>query len=123
MRRRTGHRVCDIKIQLIVVIPIKTVIVTVIIPTLRIAFWVHDTAIIVRNPEDSIGPNSIRVKMDEFVSYVIVVVVVVVVAVVVVVVVVIIIVLEVVTVRTQLLEEHRAGSGFVVSVLSYLKPD
>ena len=122
MRRRTGHRVCDIKIQLIVVIPIKTVIVTVIIPTLRIAFWVHDTAIIVRNPEDSIGPNSIRVKMDEFVSYVIVVVVVVV-AVVVVVVVVIIIVLEVVTVRTQLLEEHRAGSGFVVSVLSYLKPD
>ena len=122
MRRRTGHRVCGIKIQLIVVIPIKTVIVTVIIPTLRIAFWVHDTAIIVRNPEDSIGPNSIRVKMDEFVSYVIVVVVVVV-AVVVVVVVVIIIVLEVVTVRTQLLEEHRAGSGFVVSVLSYLKPD
>ena len=121
MRRRTGHRVCDIKIQLIVVIPIKTVIVTVIIPTLRIAFWVHDTAIIVRNPEDSIGPNSIRVKMDEFVSYVIVVVVVV--AVVVVVVVVIITVLEVVTVRTQLLEEHRAGSGFVVSVLSYLKPD
>ena len=121
MRRRTGHRVCDIKIQLIVVIPIKTVIVTVIIPTLRIAFWVHDTAIIVRNPEDSIGPNSIRVKMDEFVSYVIVVVVVVVA--VVVVVVVIIIVLEVVTVRTQLLEEHRAGSGFVVSVLSYLKPD